>query len=170
MRGDGSKQSSAATADAMGFWAIGGIDESTRCARIGFYLYVPRSQSCPGSSATRLLIAAVDLGLSPFRVQAGHEVSLCQAWVSMRTTWEIKGGGWLMMGSEANLKSIRRRATPGRLIRARAGRIRNSVCVLTGCWSLGMLAASRVSAGRGWMSHKTAACRLLESRIPMSSQ
>jgi hypothetical protein len=72
------QQSSAATADAMGFWVIGGIDESTRCARIGFYPFnVPRSQSCPGSSATRLLIAAVDLGLSPFRVQAGHEVSLC---------------------------------------------------------------------------------------------
>jgi len=58
-----------------------------------------------------------------------------------------KGGGWLMMDSEANLKSIRRRATLGRLIRAGLGAsgIRNSVCVLTGCWSLGMLAASRVS-------------------------
>ncbi|KAH8778187.1 hypothetical protein F5882DRAFT_157065 [Hyaloscypha sp. PMI_1271] len=107
------------------------------------------SLACPGSSATRFLITAVDLGLSPFSVQAGHEVSLCQAWVSMRTTWEIKGGGWLMMDSEANLKAIRRRATLGRLIRAGLGAsgIRNSVCVLTGCWSLGMLAASRVSAG-----------------------
>ena len=60
-----------------------------------------------------------------------------------------KGGGWLMMDSEANLKSIRRRATLGRLIRAGLGAsgIRNPVCVLTGCWPLGMLAASRVSAG-----------------------
>ena len=55
----------------LGDW---GIYETTRCARIGFY--VPRSHSCTGSSATRLLIAAVDLGLSLFRPRTGHEVSL----------------------------------------------------------------------------------------------
>jgi len=76
----------------LGDW--GGIYESTRCARMDRLLsFMARALSlaCPGSSATRLLIAAVDLGLSPFSVQAGHEVSLCQAWMSMRTTWEKRG-------------------------------------------------------------------------------
>jgi len=71
----------------LGDW---GRSEATRrcgCARIGFY--VPRAQSCAGSSATRLLIAAVDLGLANFRVQTGHEVSL----------WP-EGGAWAIKGGE----------------------------------------------------------------------
>jgi hypothetical protein len=58
----------------MGFWMIGEPEATRRGARICFY--VQQSQSCSGSSATRLLIAAVDLGFSHFSVRAGHEVSL----------------------------------------------------------------------------------------------
>ena len=63
-----------------------------------------RSPAPTGSeSATRLLIAAVDLGLSPFVARPGHEVSPRQAWVSTRKSWEVEGG-MADMDSEGKLE------------------------------------------------------------------
>ncbi len=55
--------------------------------RLAFY--VPRFQFCAGWSATHLLIAAVDLGLSYFRVRTGHEVSLGRSGCSKEMAWQI---------------------------------------------------------------------------------
>ncbi len=86
----------------LGDW--GGSEATRRCARIGFY--VPQSQSCSGSSATRLLIAAVDLAFSHFRVRTGHEVSLGRVWVPKCEAWRERrggvGGGWIQKAKNSN--------------------------------------------------------------------
>lgn len=76
------KQISGATKGRMGFWVIGGIRGYRKMQMREDRLLCPPISDLrchAGSSATRLLIAAVDLGLSHeshFRDGTGHEVSL----------------------------------------------------------------------------------------------